>query len=294
MNNTVSPPVRVVSLVAGIAGAGLLLFLLICILLPADLPVYAAPATTLCVSHDAVSHPECLPTIGRALAVAVSGNTILVYPGQYAENVTLKPGVPIVSDQGPKVTTIIGDGSRGVIHAWDAAIQRDTRLEGFTITGGNNPFFGGGIDIRGASPTISNTIITGNQALNGGGVAVYYAADATVFPLPLIINSTISSNTGAKTGGGIEIRGVKANAEIVHTLIIDNNGGQQGGGVRTFSGNVTVKDSVITGNSATANGGGIYLLCTNTELAVEANHTRIENNRGGAGAGLMSNRVQIF
>jgi parallel beta helix pectate lyase-like protein len=122
----------------------------------------------------------------------------------------------------------------------------------------------GGIYIHGAGGpltlTVTNSTISGNQdSFGGGGIA---AGDATV----TVTNSTISGNTGGCAGGGIYANETQL---TVNNSTISGNSSPQGvcnpgsglgGGIYSsgFNGTLTVTDSTISDNSATAAGGGIW------------------------------------
>ncbi|HEX8077137.1 MAG TPA: choice-of-anchor Q domain-containing protein, partial [Chthoniobacterales bacterium] len=80
---------------------------------------------------------------------------------------------------------------------------------------------------------IRNSTISGNQAINGGGI--YNVSESDGVELRLI-NSTVSGNTATGLGGGVYSRGVN------------------GSGVAT----VFLNDCTFNGNSAASDGGGLY------------------------------------
>src|SRR5690349_18258046 len=98
----------------------------------------AAEAATIRVPADAA-------TIQQAIDAAAPGDTVLVSPGTYVENLTFRgKAVRVVSEQGPAVTII--DGNRaGSVVTFAAAESRSAVLEGFTVRNGANSFGGGGV-----------------------------------------------------------------------------------------------------------------------------------------------------
>jgi len=95
-------------------------------------------------------------------------------------------------------------------------------------------------------------IISGNQAVYGGGVAV----GSGIFNMS---DAAITANTATTNGGGVYNQGIfNMNGGIVS----DNRAiGGNGGGVYAPGGiafNMT-QNSVVSGNTATTNGGGVYL-----------------------------------
>jgi hypothetical protein len=132
-------------------------------------------------------------------------------------------------------------------------------ISGLTITSGNADY-GGGISNYGQL-TVSNCTISHNSAGEGGGIFNSYGATLT------ISNSTIAGNEafnsyGVGLGGGIYNRG--GTLTISNSTIFANTGfgGFEGGGVggiyNSYDATLTVSNSTISGNSGDLNGcGGI-------------------------------------
>jgi hypothetical protein len=145
-----------------------------------------------------------------------------------------------------------GDNSENAFHVVtsDSSVT-DALLNGVTITGGNangSSFpanSGGGILNDGGSPTLTNVIITGNQAGNGGGIS---NGSGEV----KVMNSTISGNT-ASGGGGIS-NNDGGTVEVMNSTISGNTA-ISGGGIANNGGILTVSSSTLSGNSATYGGG---------------------------------------
>ncbi len=126
--------------------------------------------------------PEQHPTIQQGINAAGWGDTVLVNTGTYTENITLgNAEVDIVVASYYLVT-----GNESYITATQiqsAAVglpvvlimggqSTDTRLCGFTITGGMGEL-GSGIRCIGSSPTIDHNHILGNcTEQSGGGIYV--------------------------------------------------------------------------------------------------------------------------
>jgi hypothetical protein len=160
-------------------------------------------------------------TILDGVALAESGDDVLVRPGTYTAsklvllpwgarivNVEMKPGVRVVSEQGPKVTTIDGSGVFGGYGVLFPQSGRQAVLEGFTI---RNVFVG-------CYVWKSSPLITRNVFLDHGAEAVQMN-DAS----PRIESNTII---------GVDTFGIRG--QLGSTPIIRNNIVAFGDGVGVF------------------------------------------------------------
>jgi len=188
-------------------------------------------------------------TIQAAIDAAGNGDEIEVAPGTYNENIDFKgKGIRLYSSGGASVTTIQGDGTRNVVECAKGE-ESDTILEGFTVTGGYNTGWAGGMSNFGTNPTVINCTFTGNVAEWGGaGMWNGYAS-------PTVIGCTFS-----------------------------NNSGKWGGGMCTYYGSPTVANCTFRGNSASTAGAGIYNWGVSSPTLT--NCTFVENVTGGWAAGM--------
>jgi hypothetical protein len=69
----------------------------------------------------------------------------------------------------------------------------------------NSQVLGGGIHIRGASPTISNNIIKNNHIIDVGGGISIFTHSGQIAANPLLIGNIIRDNVADRNGGGIGI-----------------------------------------------------------------------------------------
>ncbi len=114
------------------------------------------------------------PSIQAAITAAVDGDTVLVAPGTYVENINfLGKAIAVTSEAGPDVTVIDGNQAGSVV-TFASGEGQESALHGFTVQNGfasfSDPSFGdgGGIRIQNASPTITGNVMTNNRACVGG------------------------------------------------------------------------------------------------------------------------------
>jgi exopolysaccharide biosynthesis protein YbjH/parallel beta helix pectate lyase-like protein len=126
--------------------------------------------------------PHSYATIQAGIAAASAGDTVLIAPGVYFENVSMKPGVHIQGEPGA-----ILDGSQGAGAVVSAAsgVELTAVLSGFVVRRGQQA----GIFLNQAAPTLRNNVIIENA---GPGIDCAQAS-------PSIVNNAIVANAG----GGI-------------------------------------------------------------------------------------------
>ena len=137
--------------------------------------------------------------------------------------------------------------------------------------------------IRGASPTISNNIISDNQACAGAGILMLQSG-------ALIQSNDISGNSvelcGNGNGGGILVFDA-IGAQITGNRIFSNSAvlaGSWGGGILvTGASRVTIRDNFISQNTSIV-GGGIFVDANN--LSVQMDQNVLVGNMGSGGAGI--------
>jgi hypothetical protein len=210
--------------------------------------------------------PGQYPTIQQGINAAGAGDIVMVAPGHYPEEISLKADV-IVLGAGEGLSIIDGGGDAGdVVTAIGNNINNNTKFKGFTVTGaisgGSMPGGGGIFCNSGASPEIANNRVEGNDQ----GIATWNNAQAFIYN-NVVINNTYS---------GIDL---STNATIINNTIAGNRYGiDDGGGYGP-----TVMNNIITGNSRY----GIYAVGTPPVLTyndVWANDTNYRNCSPGVGS----------
>ena len=213
------------------------------------------------VAQSTILVPAGQPTIQAGIAAAVDGDTVLVAPGTYVEQIDLLgKAITVRSEGGAAVTTIDSQGAsawpdfpEGAVVRMIAGESAATVLQGFTITGANDTtgFYVGtsGIWCDALQPTIRDCVVRDNNGPIGAGI----------FGSPIIEGCEISGNSSMPYGDG---GGVYGAPSITGSVIANNRSGGFGGGV--FANAVcTITDSVIDGNVAGNgsdgySGGGVF------------------------------------
>ena len=145
---------------------------------------------------------------------------------------------------------------------------------------------GGGIFNRIGTFTITDTRITGNEALEGGGIALQNSSigGSTDLGSVDIDCSVLDANTATQptgTGGAIT---VVDGALALDRSVIASNGAGAGAGGLNLARNATITNSLFTNNFAGNGDGGAIRMLADTELFSTANTyaSNVSNGKGGA------------
>ena len=265
-----------------------------------------------CLAYAKIIHvPADQPTIQAGINAAASGDTVLVAPGTYFENINFNGKAITVKSLSGAAKTIIDGSQLNTVVTFSSGETTKSVLTGLTIRNGSANPYGGGIFIQNSSPSLIGNIITGNQATNGGG------GIGIVSGSPVIQNNTISDNhqnphVDLGVGGGAIMINGPSSAQIVGNKITGNSWTASSGGVtiqsatapmlmnNTISSNsgydggglwvedtssVLIVQNAIIGNTAN-NGGGVYLFPLHTtETFLMVNNT-VADNKAETGAEL--------
>lgn len=218
-----------------------------------------------------------IATIQGGINVAKNGDTVLVMPGTYYENINFKGKNILVAsnfifdhDDSTILKTVIDGDNKASVVTFDSGEDSSACIQGFTITNGCR-YAGAGIFCDTSSPKIVYNIIRENIANPGciePGVEIM----------------------GGGSGGGIYC--YKSTSIIEHNSIIDNRStlGQEmregrGGGIYFLMGGPIIRYNLIASNIAEANnppfaapsGGGIW----GWGFVLIYNNTIVNNDGGG-------------
>ena len=139
-----------------------------------------------------------------------------------------------------------------------------------TISGNSAADDGGGINNAFGKVFVDHSTISGNEAQDDGGGLHNLSGTVT------ITFSTISGNRSIDWGGGVSNLG--GTIVIRTSTLTANTASDQGGGLVNVDGTVTVADrSIVSGNHAEDDGGGLANYGANT-LNVQATTLNIDNS----------------
>ncbi len=219
--------------------------------------IIASIAVT-CAHGVVLQVPEEYDSIQSAIDAAVHGDTVLVSPGEYEENVSfsgknivltsLDPNDPNVvaetiiyrAPERSRRGAAIGTKGNGSIVTFMEGETEDAVITGFTIKYGYgtllepNTYFGGGVLCAEASPTITKNVISHNLGENGEG------------------------REGARNCFGAAICCLTSNASITHNVMSENLS-YVGAGICCIGSGAFVAYNTITQNEAYIGAGVICL-----------------------------------
>lgn len=214
--------------------------------------------------------PSYQPTIQAGINIAANGDTVLVQPGTYFENINyIGKNITVASlffttqDSIYIDQTIIDGNQNGSVITYTNAENSTAVLTGFSIIHGNGTYcnpaslgnfnWGGGIFCLDSDPTLSYLKIWENQADFGGGISLINSNS--------ILHNLIINNNHTSFGGAGLSCGLSSNPEIDNLKVLGNVANNGTGGMHFFyNSNAIVSNSIISSNvnqSSSACGGGI-------------------------------------
>jgi len=214
---------------------------------------------------------EDYESIQSAIDASGDGDTVVVGPGVYKENLLMRKAVSLISSDGPGRTTIDG-GRRGAGLTCIQITDSTAVVRGFTFENGAS-LHGGGVFLSTSFLTVEGNVFEGDSAKFGGAICALWSNS-------LIRNNRFSDNS-ATYGGAIYTMFISPR---IDSNVVENNEASAGGGIYfAVSSEAIVGDNVIKGNRA-ERGGGMFM---NTAAPV-LERNLISGNRAEEGGGISS------
>ena len=224
-------------------------------------------------------------SVQAAINAAVDGDTVIVMPGRYVENINMSGKAITLRSSDPEdpnivAATIIDGRQNGSVITCKSGEESDTLISGFVITNGSGAevieygftyFRGGGMYNSNSSPAIENCTFSGNTANAGGGM---YNGSSN----PTIANCTFSDNDTVEGGG---MCNDLSSPTIANCTFSDNVAGSRGGGMYNGSSNPTIANCTFSDND-TVRGGGM----NNTKSNPTIENCTFSDNDAYEGSGM--------
>jgi len=214
--------------------------------------------------------PSEYKTIQRAIDAAAAGDTILVGPGLYKENLILRVSASLIGTRGAAKTIIDGGGRASVLTC--EGLDSTATIKGFTFRNGVG-LEGGGMLLSNAFPSVVENVFTADSAVYGGALcalwsnsiirnnkfvanrAQYGAAIYTMLLAPTIESNVVENNV-AKIGGAFYF-GKSSEVKVIKNTLANNEATETGGAIFCGKAIPTMDSNVFKTNKA-HEGGAIY------------------------------------
>ena len=294
-----------------------------------SLLVFIVFGATLCVHANIIRVPEDERKIQYGINKAAEGDTVLVFPGTFKENISFRGknitvgSLYLLSPDTTYIDNTIIDGAwRWRVVSFQNQENDKAVLDGFTITGGyvldiyeQSPYTSGAGIYCGykSGPTLRNLKIFRNGASGFGG-GIYcgrhsnpvleniilsgndaYNGGAIYFDYNCgarLTNVTISNNSAYYIGGGV-YHEYEASPTLKH-VIVKNNKSRYAAGVYCYVGSRPVmKNVIISGNKAFENGGGLQCYYSSPVLQNVTIYGNSASIGGGVYCGDGSNPILV-
>jgi predicted outer membrane repeat protein len=246
-------------------------------------------------------------TIGHAISLAASGDTIQIAAATYQENLSIPFNLTL---NGAKAATTIVDGTN-TANVFTVGAGISLALSNLTIEKGVGYSGGGGVDNSGTltvnkSNFYTNTALSGGAILNTGTAKIsntnfsgnspyFFGHSASCGAIDNRSTMTITASTffnnyannNVTSGGAICNGGTLAiTRSTFSTNSSQGNNGGYGGAIYNYAGTLSVTNSTFAGNSATTSGGAIYSQGGTVQIS---NSTFGNNPENIGGGGALSN-----
>jgi predicted outer membrane repeat protein len=163
-----------------------------------------------------INVPDYQETIQAGIDASEDGDTVLVQPGEYVENIDFDgKAISVIGNRDdPSEVVIDGNQNGNSVVVFSNNETETSLLAGLTIQGGDTDF-GGGIFIRDASPRLRQLIISDNTSNNRRGGGIYCTEGGHID----LRYSAVESNTSLYGGGIACFRNTTANLYKVEYML---------------------------------------------------------------------------
>ncbi len=250
------------------------------------LATQAASAATLFV-------PSNFSTIQDAINAAAPGDTIVVAPGFYVEQLDLLGKSLTIQSLGDASNTTISSTVGPLVRVSNAT---SATLRGFTLTGVfGSSGSGGAILSQNSGLTVESCSFTSNSVIDGVGAAIYADGGSLTLRTSSFVTNGAAFIDAATSGVGAAVSINNANATITSSTFTGNVGTSMGGGAVGVTGAsvVTVTTSTFENNAVnvpsgatTLGGGGAISVRDTATLTVSGGSFSGNLSERGAGGAI--------
>ena len=254
--------------------------------------------------NDCKTKATACATIGHAISLAASGDTIQIAAATYQENLSIPFNLKL---NGATAATTIVDGTN-TANVFTVGAGISLTLSNLTIKNGVGYSGGGGVDNSGMltvnkSNFYVNTALSGGAILNTGMAIIsntnfsgnspyFFGHSASCGAIDNRSTMTITASTFFNnyannnfTSGGAICNGgtLTITRSTFSTNSSQGNNGGYGGAIYNYAGTLSVTNSTFSQNSATTSGGAIYSQGGTVQIS-NSTFGNSPENIGGGGA----------
>jgi predicted outer membrane repeat protein len=214
------------------------------------------------IGSTAATHsvPSEYPTIAEALAVAASGDSVLVAAGVYYEHdLRILSGVTLAGETGDPADVAVEALFEGRV--LDIRNSTDVVVSGIRLSGGFSGYdYGGACSSTYGSVLFRDVRFRGNASYSRAGAVFCENSTLTFERVEFIENSAHFNGTG----GAVHCR--TSTVDISDASFIDNSASLSGGGLYSSSSWISLENVEFSGNTSDEVGGALSVHGTSGEV----------------------------
>jgi len=245
--------------------------------------------------------PQQYGTIQAAIDAAQAGDTVLVAPGSYFENLSIGKSLNLRSVGGAPSTVIDGGRIAPVLVARGTGAE-NISVSGLTITNGfhGEALDAGGLHFDSVVAIVSDSVVRDNMGCIGTGISSVTSA-MTIQRNRISDNLEDPACDGADSGA-IMMRVDGAGPSLIANNIVSGHrtGGRGAGIAAHFMNRVTIRGNLITGNEANPTAGGVGAGILVNIGSADVSQNVVHNNAAEVGGGIAlfavdnADRITLF